>query len=56
MVNSSFKAELIEVVGATSCKVMWEDFETMEPEEEDRIFSTASLAPYVLDLVPFLAY
>lgn len=52
MVDSSFKAELMEVVGATSCKVGWEDFEHVEPEEEDRTFSTANLATCVLDLCP----
>lgn len=53
--DSSFKVESVELVGAMSCKVAWEAFEPIEPKEVDKSLSAASLALCVKS-IHFLTY
>lgn len=50
--DSSLRAESMEVIRTTSYKVIWAKCEPVEPEEVDRALSAAGLATCVLDLCP----
>lgn len=43
----------MEVMVTTSCKVICEEFEPVEPEKVDRALSAASLTTCMLDPCPF---